>query len=97
MTVAFFTSSAKRILKPKKDNYDERLSVLGYLLLAVDNCSGGMEMRYKLEGAGKGSKSRVSDLKKWDENYSKIFGEKLKKARKEFEKETKALSKGRIF
>ena len=38
-----------------------------------------MSKKKKSSGAGKGDRNRVSDKKKYDENYEKIFGQKKKK------------------
>ncbi len=38
-----------------------------------------MSKKKKSSGAGKGDRDRVSDKKKYDENYEKIFGQKKKK------------------
>ncbi len=38
-----------------------------------------MSKKKKSSGAGKGDRDRVSDKKKYDKNYEKIFGQKKKK------------------
>ena len=41
-----------------------------------------MSKKKKSSGAGKGDRNRVSDKKKYDENYEKIFGKKTKEKNK---------------
>ncbi len=38
-----------------------------------------MSKKKKSSDAGKGDRNRVSDKKKYDENYEKIFGKKKRK------------------
>jgi len=38
-----------------------------------------MSKKKKSSGTGKGDRNRVSDKKKYDENYEKIFGKKKRK------------------
>ena len=50
-----------------------RLSSSDYLTQDI-----GMEKKNKFSNAGKGDKNRVSDKKKYDENYEKIWGSDIR-------------------
>ena len=50
-----------------------RLSLSDYLTQDI-----GMEKKNKYSNAGKGDKNRVSDKKKYDKNYEKIWGSDIR-------------------